>query len=221
MVLWYIYYKWFIKNLKKTEDGTINPATLFQNKSYFSWKWPLEKTNAKVWEYDLCNSITDCALRCHFPPRREKEELSTNLCRGKIKMACNSSPLTATDLEMICFAVRMKQSKINQFTDLLSWSARPGAAWLWGNVKSWFLACRSCAAFGRTLHWWLECLHYESKKRLTMCKLYLNRTSTHPAHNQTTDVTDASIWYRWTFLAPLSEAATVKWAWTLPGPDDR
>lgn len=49
--------------------------------------------------------------QCHFSLRREKEVLSTNLCRGRIKMACNSSPLTVTDLEMICFAVRMKQRK--------------------------------------------------------------------------------------------------------------
>lgn len=51
------------------------------------------------------------AQQCHFSLRREKEVLSTNLCRGRIKMACNSSPLTGTDLEIICFAVRMKQRK--------------------------------------------------------------------------------------------------------------
>lgn len=53
------------------------------------------------------NSIRDHAQQCHFSPRREKEVLSTNLCQGRIKMACNSSPLTATDLEIICFAVRI------------------------------------------------------------------------------------------------------------------
>lgn len=46
-----------------------------------------------------------------FPLAEGKEVLSTNLCRGRIKMACNSGPLTVTDLEMIRLARRMKQRK--------------------------------------------------------------------------------------------------------------
>lgn len=42
-------------------------------------------------------------------------------------MACNSSPLIATDLEMIYFTLRKKQ-KINQFSDLIPLPAQTSLA---------------------------------------------------------------------------------------------